>query len=78
MQAAECRNCRWFRRVYEHLDYSVGECRRHAPTRDIRVVTERRLASPNFADNNFPIMEPKDWCGDWTAKEQNDGTRSES
>ena len=59
-----CDNCRfWFRTGTP--DHGHGWCRRHAPT---------ALINPDLSDHwpeaCWPATAPKDWCGDYQPKPQ--------
>ena len=67
-----CIGCRFFERVTGFGADAYGNCRRHAPSPNLRVHWYAPDAPPSTSDDArravWPIVQGGEWCGEFTAR----------
>ena len=64
-----CKKCKYYKSTVEDLynsERSFGECRRHSPR---TVVAGCGVGENPYSENDWAIVEPNDWCGDFEVTE---------
>ena len=69
----ECSTCRFWKVVIAGGSYQ-GQCKRHAPTRNVEIRKQSYSSGPHIdaPGNNalWPLTRKEDWCGEFNSQDE--------